>query len=132
MSSEELEVLSNMIKLDNAIMNDNITLEEVLEEVNFSDIKLENALIIYNGSINDTKKIINSDITNSLLFPNNSYIGINKFLLRNRKDLELSTLKDDIVYQSKQDEFDHIIVVNDKLLFEDIKDNYQSIEYIEL
>lgn len=128
----EIEVLSNLIKVDNMIMKDNITVDDVLSDVPFSDISLINSIIIYNGDINDTKKIINSNITYSLLYPNNCYLAINKYLVSKREDLELSVDKNEFNLINKQHQYDNVVVINDKELFNSVKDNYVNIKYIEI
>lgn len=130
--TNELEVLTNLIKIDNMIMKDNIKIEDVLSEVEFHDIKLNNALIIYNGDINVTKKIVNSNITNSLLVPNRCYLAINKYLISDRPDLDLYVLPNESELINRQDEFDSIVVIDDILLFNSVKDDYKNSTFIEM
>lgn len=130
--TNELEVLTNLIKIDNMIMKDNIKIEDVLSEVEFHDIKLNNALIIYNGDIEVTKKIVNSNITNSLLMPNRCYLAINKYLISGRTDLDLYVLPSEKELINRQDEFDSIVVIDDILLYNSVKDDYKNSIFIEM
>lgn len=132
LTSKEMEVLSNLIKIDNMIMKTDITVDDVLSSVEFNDITLNNALIIYNGDINVTKKIVNSNITNSLLVPNRCYLAINKFLISGREDLDLYVLPSEAELISNQDQFDSIVVIDDIILYDSVKDDYKNAKFIEL
>ena len=132
LNNKELAVLENLIKIDNMIMKDNITVDDVLEEVEFCNLDLDNALIIYNGDIEVTKKIVNSNVTNSILVPNRSYLAINKFLISNRSDLDLYVLDSEADLINRQDEFNSIVVINDIILYNSVKEDYLNASFIEI
>lgn len=113
-------------------MNTKLSIDDVLKEETFSNLSFDNALIIYDGNINITKKIINSNIKNSILYPSYAFLGINIYLLSNRPDLELSLVNDDDYYINKQDEFSKVIIINDLELFYNLRNKYKNLEFIEL
>lgn len=127
-----LEIVKELLKIDNHIMKSNLKVEDLLlHSLDKTSYSFTASLIFYDGDPITTIKLANSDIQNSILYPNHSYLGINQFLISNSV-LNLSLLKNDFKYEYAQDVFDHIIVINAKEAFEEIKKHYSKAIYIEI
>lgn len=126
---DNIDIVNKLLVIDNTIMRSNLTIDDVFRKVPFTDISFDNSLLIYNGDINITKKLINSNISNCILYPNYSFLGINKYLVKDSNDLVLSDQKNDYYYQDHQNEFDNIVVFNDILLYECLKNYYKDLKF---
>lgn len=127
------EIVEELLRLDNHIMHASVTIEELLEHaLEESSYSFHNALLIYDGNPFTTIKIMNSEITNCTLYPNHSYLGINRFLTSYKEDVTLSTLKNDFSFEEKQAEYEHIYVINAKDAFYELKTIYKNAIYIEI
>lgn len=125
------EVLEKLLYIDNQIMGDTLTIDNLLNEVDKSILySFKNSLFFYDGNPCITLKLMNSAIENSVFYPNYSYLGVNRFLTNFKDDIELSMLKTDIVYEQSQYQFDHIVVIQSEVLFEEVKKNYKNVLFI--
>lgn len=107
------KILEEILKIDNQIMFASLTVEELVEHAqNKSPYSFQNALLIYDGDPFTTLKIMNSEIENCTLYPNYSYLGINRFLASYKEGILLSTLKNDFFYEEGQNFFQNVILVN--------------------
>jgi hypothetical protein len=128
---ENIEVLNNLILLDNKIESSKLKKEDFIKYSNIStSYKFNNALIIYDGNPFITLKLLNSDIKNSVFYPNGSCLGVNRFLTNYKDDIKLSYDKNDFLYEKIQDKFDYIIVVNENI--EELSKIYKNVIYIEI
>lgn len=128
-----IEIVKELIEIDNKIMDEKIDLSHLIKNADLkSNLKLKNSIIYYDGDPIITLKIINSDIDNCILYPNESFLAINRFIASYKNNNYFCTNKNDFKYQKAKDIFEHIIVLNDKELLEDLSNIYPNIEYIEI
>lgn len=128
-----IEIVEELIRIDNIIMKEKIDVSNLLNNSsNTTNLTLNNSLIFYDGNPYTTIKIINSDIENSVLYPNSSFLAINKFIVSYKSNNHLSTENNDFKYDKAKDIFENIIVLNDIILYEQLKEIYPKIKYIEI
>lgn len=128
-----IEIVKELIEIDNKIMHEKIDISNIIENAfSKSNLHLKNSIIYYDGNPIITLKMINSDIENCILYPNESFLAINRFIASYQKNNYLCTNKNDFKYQKVKDIFEHIIVLNDKELYKDLLNIYPNIEYIEI
>lgn len=126
-------IVNELLKIDNKIMNDKLAIDTLLKHAsNTSDLCLNNSLIFYDGNPLITIKLINSNVENCILYPSNAYIAINKFIISYKSTNHLSIEQNDFKYEKVKNIFENIIVLNDKILYEELKVSYPTINYIEI
>jgi len=128
-----IEIVKELIKIDSMIMKETINISTLLNNAsNKTNLILNNSLIFYDGNPYITIKLINSDIENCVLYPNDQFIAINKFIVSYKDSNHLSIENNDFKYDKAKDIFDLIIVLNDFILYEQLKEIYPNIKYIEI
>ncbi len=127
------EVLEELLYIDNQIMGDTLTIENLLSGVeSYIPYSFKNSLFFYDGDPCITLKLMNSNIEDSVFYPGYSYLGVNRFLTNFKENIRLSMLKTDVFYEENQHQFDHIIVLQSEVLFEEVKKNYKNALFIAL
>ncbi len=128
-----ISIVNELIKIDNKIMNDNFNIDKLLNHAyDTTNLELNNSLIFYDGNPLITIKLINSNIENCILYPNSSYIAVNKFIISYKENNHLCLDCNDFKYEKVKEVFDNIIVLNDETLHEELKITYPDIKYIEI
>ena len=138
--NENKAILEELIFIDNNIMKDNIT---YLDIVNFSENdqviyqelqNKDNILILYDGEITKTIRILKSlnNCSRVLLHPNYSYLGINSFLVKiSGRDIYLIEEKNTNKYIPFKDKFNEVYVVGVKEEYEEYKREFPNSLLIE-
>lgn len=127
-----IDIVKELLKIDEFIMKEKIDIDSLMEDDFKNDIKFNNSFILYDGNPKTTLNIINSDIKNSLLYPSHSYLGINKFLVSYKDSVYITSDENDFNYQSISDAFDNVFVLNSKEMYEELKNYYPNLKYIEI
>lgn len=127
-----IDIVKELVKIDEAIMKEKIDVDSLIESTKENNFKFTNSFILYDGNPYTTLNIINSDIKNSLLYPNHSFLGINKFLVSFKDNVYLSLEENDYNYQNISDVFDNVFVLNSKEMYENLKPFYPNLKYIEI
>lgn len=128
-----IEIVKELIEIDARIMKEKIELSGLLEHASkYSNLNLNNSLIFYDGDPYITMKLINSDIQNCILYPNGAFLAINRFIVSYKNTNHLCIENNDFKYDKAKEVFEHIIVLNDPILYEELKNIYSNIEYIEI
>jgi len=128
-----IEIIKELINIDNKIMNEKIELYNLIEYSSISsNLVLNNSLIFYDGNPYTTLKLINSNIENSILYPNGNFLAINRFIASYKDNIHLSLEHNDFKYDKAKEVFENIIVLNDKVLYEEIRSIYPTAQYIEI
>lgn len=128
-----IEIVKELINIDNKIMNEKIELSNLIEHSFISsNLVLNNSLIFYDGNPYTTLKLINSNIENSILYPNGNFLAINRFIASYKDNIHLCIEHNDFKYDKAKEVFENIIVLNDKVLYEEIRSIYPTAQYIEI
>ncbi len=129
---DNIDLLKELAAIDEQVMQTSLNLQALLNEIETPNLNYENTLFFYDGDPIITKKLVESNIKNCLLYPSHSYLAVNKFLVSDYNHLHLILELNDFRYREVQDVFDHIVVINEPAMYEELKDSYQNLEYIEI
>lgn len=128
-----IEIVKELIKIDHKIMNVKIDIEDLIESSDLNtNLSSSNSLIYYDGNPITTIKLINSNIKNCVLYPNKSFLAINRFIASYKDNNYLCIEENDFKYEKAKEVFEHIIVLNDTILYKELKSIYFNIEYIQI
>lgn len=129
---DHIDLLRELAAIDEQVMQTSLNLQALLNQTEPPNLNYENTLFLYDGDPIITKKLVQSNIKNCLLYPSHSYLAVNKFLVSDCNHLHLILELNDFRYREVQDIFDHIVVINEPTMYEELKDSYQNLEYIEI